>query len=401
MRFNVRAVAVVVAVSTLNLLGGAKDDVQLRKLEFLNSVREQSRKQIEEQRNKETEEILKNYNAELERLLAEERKQESERILSENERALQEAIDSQKYAAKEYVEQAKAAYEKAQKELEEARIASLYSKSSVWNDGYAKSLSDIYTKCGISSCYIDDYGNDVDFYDVQIPYRLSCSDVGGVAIDSESEVARYNVNSTLKVGSLRICDYKVGSRIIREWDSPRSPLNERYRLSTDSITGLDVYNAGDTQMYGIALAEGMFPEAFDSKGFYGWTHMNKTGVLADIILTDKTVIHCAVIDGIGTMHTNGVGIYNGWTASSVQTGQDRTRYKLSSVNLPQYSHFFHAASCQVVELSGNSKDFSKAYGLKVDGSGNGIAYIRIYKASLKDGGFNVKEEFKSISTRVE
>ena len=113
---------------------------------------------------------------------------------------------------------------------------------------------------------------------------------------------------------------------------------------------------------------------------------------------DSTVFGRANI--LSNTYSNGVGISNGWTASDTKTSQDGIRYKLNNLNFPQYSKFFHAAACHTIEFSGEIENFRKFYNIKPDGSGNNVAYIRIYNASLRDGGFSVKGNRILISSKI-
>ena len=368
----------------------AVDDTQLVKYKFLSEIRMANEKEYAEKLQEQAE-INAAINAALAK--AEMDKKEKERIEalnSKNSERVKMTAMKQSLAAKEHLDSVRV--------VEEEEEAS-QSTTNDFNDGYERAAGKVFTKANIESSYVDDNGNDIDFYDVQIPYNLTCREVGGIAIDVESQHPGYGSTADYEINGVKVGDSKVGSRIVQEREVPKSKMNNRYSLVTSEDTGSSVYSAGNTQMYGIALASGLFPDAVGELGFYTNVWHNRTGVLADLILTDGTIIHCTVIDGIGQAHSNGKGISDGWTASSVAAAQDKTRYKLSNLNLPQYEKFFHASACHVVELNGNVQEFTDKYNIKKDGSGNNIAYVRIYKASLRDGGFTVKESRKGISCK--
>ena len=169
----------------------------------------------------------------------------------------------------------------------------------------------------------------------------------------------------------------------------------------DKETGQPIYKAFGTDMYAVTLGAGFMPDFVEDLGFYSFSKhtMAKEGVLCDIYLTDGTVIHGAVCDGIGKGHSNTVGKCNGWTASSKATAQDHTRYKLSPLKHKQYRYFVHSAVCHTVEFFGDGNKFMKYFDIAGDGSGNAISFIRLYAASLADSDVTVKDKYSNLVTR--
>ena len=235
------------------------------------------------------------------------------------------------------------------------------------NDGYAKPYSSIFTKTVIQPTWNKDY------YDVAIPYNLTNADVGGIAIDVESVKDRYRYDASA------YADRYVGERIQQEFSNLPITIAGKDREVVTDISGVDVYRWNGKNLYAIALPKRLFPDALVEQGFYPFSMFKNTGVLADLILTDGTIINCVIIDGIGEGHSN--GMCEGWTASSTATAQDGVRYYLSDLKLPQYAQFFHAASCHVVEMSGDISAFREYFGFN---DGVRISYIRIYKYSMQE-----------------
>lgn len=367
---------------------------QIAKSDFINQVRAKNQDKYEALVSEELELEAKLNTALAVDNMIEKEKQEEQTRIKANKDAIKEAKKVQRNIKCSKVE----VLSDVVTQIEDNNIGS-DSLPDMFNDGNAKPLTDIFTRSNIPGSYKDASGNIIPYYDVQIPYNLTCRQIGGIAEQTDSKKGNYNLTAEEVVNGLAFADSKVGSRLIQEWSVPKCKLDDKYDLVTDYNTDSKVYSAGGTKMYGIALPKGLFPDAVGSQGFYTNPWHSRLGILADVILTDGTIIHCVVIDGIGTSHSNGKGISNGWTSSSSSTAQDSVRYRLSNLNMPQYSKFFHAAACHTIEFSGNIKNFKEFYNIKPDGSGNNVAYIRIYKASLRDGGFSAVNDRTSIFSK--
>lgn len=342
----------------------------IKKMEFLQEVRSEARVTVDDLYNKEAEEqaeLALSYN------LASMKQEEDAKKLAEK----QQIIDSQERAVTEqgarYLRHkddvdASALFafnsDETDTELKLTEDINLeYNLGS--NDGFAREYKDIFTKTVIPATW------DADYYDVAIPYNLTCADVGGIAIETESRKAVYDYTA------VRYADRYVGSRLQQEFlNLPINVAGKDREVVTD-CSGVDTYSWNGRNLYAIALPKSLFPEALSAQGFYSFSQFRKTGILADMILTDGTIVNCVVIDGIGEGHSNGMTA--GWTASSIDTAQDGVRYYLNDLKLPQYARFFHAASCHTVELSGDIDQFREYYGLENDVR---ISYIRIYKYSM-------------------
>jgi len=268
--------------------------------------------------------------------------------------------------------------------------------SSIANDGQAMDYP--YCDSGAESTYTDKDGDDLVYYDVAVPYKLKVSDVGGIAIGVESIKPAYRYDSSYKCSYGTYADSHLGCKILTENKKLRYSLAPK---GIDAETGLPVYEAFGTKLYGIALGAGYLPDFVEDLGFHSYNYhtMTHEGVLCDLYLTDGTIIHCVVCDAIGRGHSNARGLHDGWTATSVSTAQDGVRYKMSNLRMPQYKYFVHAASCHSVEIFGDGNKFMKHFGIRGDGSGNAIAYVRIYGANLAESDVNVKSQYSNIVTR--
>lgn len=261
------------------------------------------------------------------------------------------------------------------------------------NKGEAREYADCFTRTGFKKTW------DADYYDFAMPYKLSCTDIGGVSdkvITTNSQYAFVGVNDSNTKGrafSYWIQPEKLNLDDIKSkypsWVCAKLPYEY------DSESHVQVYKWKGKSLYAIALPKCLFPQSLAEQGFYAFSGFHLKGILADLILTDGTIINCVVTDAIGEGHSNGVGKYtingeSGWTAP-VSSAQDGVTYHLNELKLPQYTKLFHAASLHTVELSGASdisgksgvKQFMEYYNLS-ETSNTRISYIRIYKYSIKD-----------------
>lgn len=348
------------------------------------------------------------YNSKQDAVLRKQEAQQAEEDRLNRAKALEEMKSQQEQAIKEFKANAENSNDsQALQKLEDAlesiksEIATLSKKqvsidNTLDNDGNPRDSP--YCDTGAESSYLNSDGSDVDYYDVAIPYKLKASDVGGIAIDVESDIKKYRFDSSYKCSYGTYADTRLGCRVLTERSEITGSLAEK---GYDTETGQPVYKAFGTEMYAITLPAGFMPDFVEDLGFYSFSKhtMAREGVLCDIYLTDGTIIHGAVCDGIGKGHSNTYGKCNGWTASSKSAAQDHTRYKLSQLKYSQYQYFVHSAVCHTVEFFGNGNKFMDYFGIEGDGSGNAIAFIRLYAASLSDSDVMVKDEYSSLVTR--
>ena len=333
--------------------------LETKKMTFLQEVRAEAKAELEEKQKQEAEEQAKLAQEfsilNLARRAEEKERAERDAVIAKQEEAI--ALQGARYL--EHTESV---------DVDATIVGEIGERVSVSaddNDGYAKEYAKIFTISGAEPTWESDY------YDVAIPYNLTCGEVGGVAENVESSRATYNYDAE------EWKDEYVGCRIQQEFTSPPSEVAGEALGTTIAESGVEVYEWGGKQLYAIALPRGLFPEALESQGFSGFSSFRSKGILADLILTDGTVISCVVVDGIGEGHSN--GLCEGWTATSTATAQDGVRYELNALNYPQYKEFFHAASCHTVELSGDVEKFKEYFGI---GTRTRISYVRIYKYSM-------------------
>lgn len=348
-----------------------------QKMDFLQEARQQARDEmhtVQQVRAEEQAELAIQFN------LACMKEEEAAKKLREKEKVIalqKEAVEKQGASYQHHVEDVEACALLAFNSIDSESTSETYQGSIQlsqevnkeynlgYNDGFARPYVNIFTKTVIPASW------DADYYDVAIPYNLTCADVGGIAIDVESVKSVYNYTAS------EYNDSFVGSRIQQEFREPPELVANKKQKIVQDFSGVNTYDWHGKHLYAIALPSQLFPEALAQQGFYSFANFRKIGILADLILTDGTIVNCVIIDGIGSGHSNGV--CNGWTASSTNAAQDGVRYNLNELRLPQYAKFFHAASCHTVELSGDISKFKEFYGFNDDVR---ISYIRIYKYSF-------------------
>jgi len=273
------------------------------------------------------------------------------------------------------------------------------------NDGLPR--SDIYGDCGIESSYVyASSGKDVPYYDVAVPYKVTCEDIGGVADDVETNTATYTYTAYGFKGGRKFkppyCANRVGCKFTQEKASINTDVI-KFSAPKSTEGGIGVFAACGTKQYAIALGKWCYPRNMVRLGFHGFGSISSTGVLCDLIMTDGSIIHCTTGDAIGYAHSNQVGQFDGWTAASKASAQDHTRYHTTAMKFPAYQYMFHAAACHVIEFFGNPSAFEHQYGIKENGTGNCVAFIRMYKANLAhdQGKVKAKDKFKNITTKVQ
>lgn len=335
---------VVLLCATLSVSGYGDSDT------FIQDVRTSGKEQMEEYEQSRLEEkkiLIDEYYASLE--VEEETEEETEDDAID--KAIEKAIKDSEESLKVYEAQA----EQRRSNWETEELLRQVSKTVIGNSHSQPTV-------------------DAEYYDIQVPY-LTARDIGGYAVEVDTNVARYRFTAE----TYDYADNKIGCKILMQ--SSRTP-SKLAKTVYDSVTDSWLLDCEEGLRYAITLPKGYFPDAMVDIGFYPWAKLSDTGIYADLILDDGTVIPCVVIDGINTVHSNGTDIKDGWTATAKSRNNDYTRYRLAELRLPQYEAFFHAAGCYAVEYFGNASAFMDRYNICVDGSGRYINFIRVYRKKL-------------------
>lgn len=249
-----------------------------------------------------------------------------------------------------------------------------------------------YGDSGLPSSY-----EDCKYYDVWIPYNKTVEDVGGIADDVKTIESTYDYTAY----TYKYNENRMGAFVQTEY---ANDVVNSYGLSwsTDSETGLLYTTVNGAKIYHCALGKGLFCYSPVTDGeFFDWA--GATGILFDIILTDGTVIHFVLGDGIGQIHSNQVGKYDGWTDSiaNFQAGnsQDDTIYHTTDMPNEMYSYWFQCASTHMFEVCGSSSKFMSHYNIGSEDSQNQIMYVRIYNLSI--GTQEGRDKVKPVSGKEE
>lgn len=233
----------------------------------------------------------------------------------------------------------------------------------------------------------------VGYYDVYIPYKLSLGDIGGYAT-SALTTGQYYFQGDSTVPKINEIMYpKVNLEFNKSgatmWGST---------VKMDSKLGLNYIEINGTTFYIAAFPLGLFNySGIDSMSSYAGRGANIGGAMAngfllDVILTDNTVLHFIMGDAVGWVHSNADPAEDLHDASSAQDG---IAYQRAALKLPQYSRFFHCDNpYHVIELwCSGVEGFYDAYL-----TGRSIAYIRVYDATANAKNFKVKHGFEKVVT---
>lgn len=218
---------------------------------------------------------------------------------------------------------------------------------------------------------------DCDYYDCYVPYNLTPGDIGGYA----NGVTAY-VYSTY--------NYSMTSAYPDRVNQKFANLVNGYKPMKDTFMGCKVIGEGDTnlqivndanggQYYMMAIQEFFYNFgglSMDTSSFPDWG--SNIGQLVDVVLTDGTVIHFCIVDNNSSSHTNG---------GPAEEKLWNVQYRFADMVKPQYTHLFHAANGNTIEIAGISNGagvqaFRDKYGMFLNG--NQIAYYRMYNAKINN-----------------
>lgn len=215
----------------------------------------------------------------------------------------------------------------------------------------------------------------VEYYDVEIPYTLTCGQIGGML---EGQGTDTYTNKTFSRPSY-VSDLHIGDAVMVEFaphlmTSKFNPQYDPYKVAKiweneGKCLSEDVPTA--------ALLRGRYlsaiqPYFYSSKDAY-WKSEEGVGQYFDVVLTDGTVIPFIVIDINAKVHTNR------------DTSDSPTSvWPTGKLLMPEYKYLFSGVNGNCLELIGersSASAFKKFYGL---GTTTHIAYYRMYKKKVFD-----------------
>ena len=244
----------------------------------------------------------------------------------------------------------------------------VYADITIKNDGNERSGDKIYEDSGLPCSF-----NDVLYYDVAIPYNLTPEDIGGYSSSMPEDCRKIPGGTKVNYEN----DYKsfdvIGASPSLASYTESCNITWGYDNETDCTT---ITDKNGTMYYVTAIQEIFYNNSnVGTDGFEGWSSANR-GQLFDVILTDGTVIKFIVGDTNSSQHTNG-------GAGDVGTSD---LYTFTELKKSQYKNLFHAEAGNNLEIWGKDtgcvNKFMSKYNLKTDGSGNKIAYYRIYNKKV-------------------
>lgn len=219
----------------------------------------------------------------------------------------------------------------------------------------------VYVNCGIPTPY-----KNVKFYDCQIPFALTYTEIGGIDKNMSANVKKYKVGTSMWRENCHSADILKNTKMGKN--------NVPSGCSVSDVDGICVAKDKLGQQYYIAALGQWCFKATKSNEDKGYKISGAQ--LYDIILTDGTIIHFVQGDAIGWGHS--LGCEN--------TGQDGVNYTRTKLNYEQYKGMCHANGGQLIEFWSQDTNGHSRFGQKYKiGSGkkdNQIAYIRMYNKSI-------------------
>lgn len=228
------------------------------------------------------------------------------------------------------------------------------------NDGSAMEVP--YGKCeDVPSSY-----EDLDYYDCYLPYKLTTGEIGGCSLTGLWDLG--NFYEPMTQGDMKL---KIGDKVNLQGVYAYCGGVPRSGYDSSAGNACLYTDANGNQVYAMAVQKFFFNR--EEGNFYGWD-MSCRGQLIDVVLTDGTVIHFALGDTNAEAHTNGLV-----SATSSAASGDATK-----LNYKQYHNLFSATAGNCIELwvGTDVNSFMRKYGFKYDGTGNHIAFYRMYNGKL-------------------
>ena len=215
----------------------------------------------------------------------------------------------------------------------------------------------------------------VEYYDVEIPYTLTCGQIGGM-LEGQG-IDRYTHKTFTRPSY--VSDIHIGDGVSRE-TSPNymtTLFNPQYNPYKVAKMWEDEGKCMSSDISRLATLRGRYlsaiqPHFYLSKDAF-WESSECVGQYFDVVLTDGTVIPFIVIDLNAKEHTN-----------RDTTDSPSTYWPTGKLLMPEYKYLFNGCGGNCLELIGESgctNDFKKFYGL---GTKTHIAYYRMYKKKVFD-----------------
>lgn len=220
--------------------------------------------------------------------------------------------------------------------------------------------------------------DDLDYYDCYVPYGLTIEDIGGYCTSTYTDCGYSYGPMTDDCKKLYAGDKVNQYNASKDLEVKGRAVFDRY---DDSGTIFKSKGTNSYETYAMAIQKFFFPDNIVSEdGGNKWQQWGITnrGLLVDVILTDGTVIHFTIGSCNAEPHTNG------WDSA---TSGSYTEVQSSELQYDQYKYLFSNVSSNCIELYGTdgaATAFMNKYGMKFDGSGNHIAYYRVYNKRIDD-----------------
>lgn len=223
------------------------------------------------------------------------------------------------------------------------------------------------------------FSADVGYYDALVPYTMKISEIGGQSLGGKDGTSWATSNAMPSGYESNM----VGDYINLETNLTGSKVyigGSYYTLKDDKGIDIAVDNNGN-EYYLCALGHYFYPSGC-KLGF----SLDNRGQAVDVVLTDGTVIHFLIHDAKSDYHTNG-----GYGPDNKPDDRERDYYKFAPLEKednsgnPLGQNLFQARNSEILEIFCSSQgltEFRNRFNLKADGSGNHIAFIRMYDQKI-------------------
>ena len=213
----------------------------------------------------------------------------------------------------------------------------------------------------------------VDYYDVEVPYKLTCGDIGGMLEGTGTDgYTGHTYTRPSFVEKTHIGDHVSRLTAPSYMCSLYYHTTKQYAIGKlwqdkGSVMSKDIPSLGTIDGRYMSAIQPYFynqPNAF-------WGSKDCVGQYFDVILTDGTVIPFIVVDLNSVTHVN-----------KDTSDSPNKNWPTGKLLKPEYKYLFNSASGNCLELigkDGSVDDFKKYYKL---GTENHIAYYRLYKKKI-------------------
>lgn len=276
------------------------------------------------------------------------------------------------------------------------------------NDGKAKEGKDLYGDSELPASF-----NNVKYYDVAIPYKLTAEDIGGYCTKTspcgtmhamsqpvrkmkQGTGVQFEVSYSYALnGGISTFKANIDKYVKKHWVS--NLKSDKAKKSSEGI--VVVQDKNGTEYLLTAVQPFFFSGTSNGKEGFPKENGGTTGQLIDAILTDGTVIHLICCDINAVEHTNGGRkdrLTCDWRCSKHHPA-------MANLKLKQYRNLFSACNGNQLEfIFGGSSSSSASEAINKLGLGKKrkIAYYRIYNKKIKDAPKPVSEEVKKCMTNM-